>query len=329
MKKILLIHTGGTFGMKPVEPDDTLAPGNFQSEILSFVPEIAQLADIEIKIPFNLDSSNIGKEEWQILAELIFNNLDAFDGFVIIHGTDTMAYTASALSFSLLNLNKPVVLTGAQRPLSQLRNDARTNLIDAIELATMDIPEVVIVFGQRVLRGNRSKKVNIFSYDAFDSPNFPYLGRIGVHIDLDKGRVLTVHGTPVLLPGFSEKVAVITIQPSQSTDLYLPLFDSGIRAFILVGFGAGNVPDREAHWVEFIRQAYEKGKPVLIASHSTYGRINLELYESGRKALQAGAKGIGAMTCEAAYVKLQKILTVTKDRDVIYRKFFQNWAGEL
>lgn len=329
MKKILLIHTGGTFGMAPSEPGEVLVPGRLQDKILTYVPEIEKIADINVKIPFNLDSSNIGAKEWDTLAQLIYENEKQYDGFVVIHGTDTMAYTASALSFSLLNFRKPVVLTGAQRPLSQLRNDARSNLIDSIELATMNIPEVMIVFGQRVLRGNRSKKINISSYEAFDSPNYPYLGKIGVTIEIDEKQIRPVTGTPLLLPGFQEQVVVLTAQPSLQADIFKNLLDAKVRAFIILGFGAGNLPATYGNWMEFIAKANEQGNVVFIGSQSVYGGINLNLYECGKQALQAGARGIGKMTIEAAYVKLQKILTLTSDPHTIYDKFFQNWAGEI
>ncbi|MEJ2053044.1 MAG: asparaginase [Calditrichaceae bacterium] len=146
MRNILIIHTGGTFGMTPIEPEEQLAPGNIQDQILKYIPEIEKIADIDVVIPFNLDSSNIGVNEWEVLSGIIDENLAKYDGFVIIHGTDTMVYSASALSYSLRNLPKPVIFTGSQRPLSKLRTDARFNLIDAIELATMPAPEVLITF---------------------------------------------------------------------------------------------------------------------------------------------------------------------------------------
>jgi len=182
MKRILLIHTGGTFGMAPIDPGDILAPGGFQAEILNTIPEIRRLADIDVVIPFNLDSSNIGINQWDEIAKLIFDNKDAYDGFVIIHGTDTMVYTASALSFSLRNFAKPVVLTGAQRPLSKLRNDAYSNLIDSVEVAALGIPETIIVFGQRILRANRAKKLSTSSYPAERN------GRIqAIHLQVSAG----------------------------------------------------------------------------------------------------------------------------------------------
>ncbi len=329
MKKILLIHTGGTFGMMPLKPSEVLAPGDFQDQVLTLVPEITRLADIDVEIVFNVDSSDIGISQWNEIAHLIFKRLNDYDGFVIVHGTDTMVYTAAALSFSLRNLNKPVILTGAQRPLSKLRNDARSNLIDAVETATQKIPEVLIVFGQRILRGNRAKKLSISRYDAFDTPNYPYLGRIGVDIQLYENKLSMPTESCRLVDGFSDAVAVISAHPSLNPAIYTPLLEGSTRAFIVVGFGAGNLPNLNPDWVPFIEKAVNSGRNVAIASHSAWGNVNLNLYASAKKAQDAGAIGIRSMTFEAAYVKLQKILASLSEPEQVKQAFLQNWAGEL
>ena len=329
MKRIMVIHTGGTFGMMPMKPSEVLAPGNLQDKIMSLVPEITQIADIHVKVMFNQDSSDFSALQWEELSGFIYENLDAYDGFVVIHGTDTMVYTAAALSFSLLNLNKPVILTGAQRPLSKLRSDARLNLIDAVELATMDIPEVLIVFGQRILRGNRARKLSINHYRAFHSPNFPYLGEIGVGIQIDQSRILKPNDQPSFLKGFNSDVAVISIQPGIHPQHFESLLQTPVNIFILQAFGAGNLPCAEINWVPFIQKATELGKLVFIGSHSMSGSVNLEQYASAKQAGEAGAHGIGAMTVEAAYVKLQKISALTQDKTEILQKFNEDWAGEL
>ena len=316
--------------MMPLKPSEVLAPGKFQDKICTLIPEITDIAQIKVEVLFNLDSSDIGISEWGQLAEYIYTNLDLFDGFVIIHGTDTMVYTAAALSFSLLNLNKPVILTGAQRPLSKLRNDARSNLIDAVELATMNIPEVMIVFGQRILRGNRAKKISIDHYRAFHSSNFPYLGEIGVNIQLDESKVLMPkRKKPRLIAGFNPDVIVLSIHPSMDPAIFTNLLDHKTRVFILHGFGAGNLPDSDPSWIPFIQQARDKGKIVFIGSHAISGIVDLNLYASAKRAMDAGAHGISGMTVEAAYVKLQKILAITQDKQEILTKFFENWAGEF
>ncbi len=315
--------------MMPLKPSEVLAPGDFQDQILTLVPEITGLADIDVKIIFNVDSSDIGIPQWNDLTQVIFENLDTYDGFVIVHGTDTMVYTAAALSFSLRNLNKPVILTGAQRPLSKLRNDARSNLIDALETATKEIPEVLIVFGQRILRGNRAKKLSISRYDAFDTPNYPYLGRIGVDIQLYENMLKPPTDPCRYIEGFSDEVAVISVHPSLNPSIYLPLLKGNTRAFIVLGFGAGNLPNLNSDWVPFIEKAVLSGRTVALASHSAWGRVNLELYASAKRAQDVGAVGIGSMTVEAAYVKLQKILFSLSDAEAVKQAFEENWAGEL
>ncbi len=186
MKKIMLIHTGGTFGMVPMKPSNTLAPSLIQDQILTHVPEIQKIADIDFDVVFNLDSSNIQIHHWQKLAQYIYERYSDYDGFVIIHGTDAMIYTASALSYMLRGIGKPVVLTGSQRPLAQIRSDARSNLINSMELATYPIPEVSIFFDTHLFRGNRTIKISSTQYDAFASPNYPSLAEVGLDIKLSK-----------------------------------------------------------------------------------------------------------------------------------------------
>jgi L-asparaginase len=328
MKNILIIHTGGTFAMTVSGSEDTLIPGNLQNELIEHVPEIQKIANIEVEIPLNKDSAESGIYEWRLLSKLIYQRMEKYDGFVIIHGTDTMAYTASALSFSLLNFRKPIVLTGAQRPLSKLRSDARYNLIDAIELATMDIPEVLIVFGAYILRGNRSTKVSTSRYDAFDSPNFPHLGQIGLNIELDQSLILKPRGASILLEGFSDKVGVISVQPSMNIFGYKELLNADIKAILIFGFGIGSLPSSQYNWLAFIEEAVQKNIAVIIGTQSQHGMVKLGLYANSQRANEAGAIGIGNMTKEAAYVKLQKILTLTDKVNDIYEKFLQDWAGE-
>lgn len=329
MKKILLIHTGGTFGMVPVEPEQTLAPGNLQNQLQQHVPELSRLAQIDIEIPINLDSSNISIKEWDNLARLIHNRIDDYDGFVLIHGTDTMVYTAAALSFTLRNLKKPVVITGSQRPLANLRSDARINLIDAVELATMDIPEVVIVFGEKILRGNRAKKTSITSYDAFRSPNYPLLGEIGLRIELNHKFMLRETGNYFYQPGFKSDVLILNIFPAMKPDFYKIVLNNNPRVILMVGFGAGNLPNRVPDWIPFIKDALQRDISVFMVSQSMHGSADLSIYESSRQALEAGAVGLKDMTIESSYVKILKILAQTSESSTIKKLLLDNWAGEI
>nr|NIV15464.1 asparaginase [Fodinibius sp.] len=208
MKKILIIHTGGTFGMMPMKPRQTLAPNQVEERVTAHVPELEKIASIDFNMIFNLDSSNIQPRHWQELAVLINQNIEAYDGFVIIHGTDSMAYTAAALSFMLNNLPKPVILTGSQRPLAEIRTDARINLINAVELATRPIPEVGIFFGTELFRGNRAVKVSSTDFHAFESPNFPSLAEVGLDVEIFTHRFPPTEAFQ-LKPDMSDKVLAV------------------------------------------------------------------------------------------------------------------------
>ncbi len=330
MKKILIIHTGGTFGMMPMEPDETLAPGNFQHELLTRVPEISKIAEIKVEIAFNEDSSDLSIKEWESLAKRIDNRMSDYDGFVIIHGTDTMVYTAAALSFSLLNLKKPVILTGAQIPLSKLRSDARLNLIDAIEVATYNIGEVLIVFGQKIIRGNRARKNSRTSYGAFYSPNYPNIGEIGINVELKKNLISKTTEKYKFKPGFDPSVLSIHIFPNSNPEFYRnTIHNKKIRAVLLIGFGAGNIPMKELQWLSFIEDAISEGMVVFINSSAAHGKVNLQSYQNGQRVLEAGAIGCVDMTIEASVVKIMKSLSISQDVSKVKDYFLSDLAGEI
>jgi len=330
MKKILLLHTGGTFGMVPFEPDMVLTPGNLQDELQSHVPELTQIADIDVEIPFNEDSANVGIPQWDQLADSINSEIDNYDGFVVIHGTDTMVYTASALSFSLLNLKKPVIFTGAQRPLAKLRSDARLNIIDAVEVSTFDLQEVMIVFGQSILRANRSRKTSRTSYDAFYTPNYPAIGTIGQKVEVNYSLSTHSEDKYKFNAGFDSSMISIHIFPGCDPSLYDDaLSNPDIIAILLIGFGIGNIPIKEKDWLSFIEKAEKAGKIVFINSGTAHGSIDLEVYESGNRAMQAGAIGCKDMTVEASIVKIMKALSLSKEQSLIKEIFLTPLAGEI
>ncbi|MBO9541360.1 asparaginase [bacterium] len=308
MKRLLLLHTGGTLGMRPSDLEGALCPPDDAAELLAGLPEARAIAEVEARTLYNLDSSNSGIREWQLLADVIEAEMDAYDGFVIVHGTDTMVYTASALSYMLSNLPKPVILTGAQRPISELRTDARNNLISALELATMDVPEVGIFFNHALYRGNRAKKVSIHEFDAFASPNFPTLADVGLKVALRTEAIRRPAGLFRVHRAFSDKVLAIRVTPGMDADLLMPLAEGRAEAIVLEAFGAGNVPIAEKSLLPFIEAATKSGKVVAIASQAMSGAVDLDLYECGARAAQAGAVSCGDMTVEAATVKLMFLL---------------------
>jgi len=181
-KRVLLVHTGGTLGMAPTGSPVTLSPGPSVAGILEQVPELAEVADLRLTVAFNRDSATVEPEDILALARIVRQQGAGCDGVVLIHGTDTMAYTASVLGFLLADLGKPVVLTGSQRPLAYVRSDARGNLVDAVTLATRGVAEVGICFGEQWLRGVATEKRSVHRYQAFDSPNLPPLAELGLHV---------------------------------------------------------------------------------------------------------------------------------------------------
>lgn len=305
-----------------------LRPGDLTKELFRFIPEAQALADIEVRVLYNIDSSNVQISHWQLLASEIEREIDRYDGFVIIHGTDTMVYTASALSYMLTNLPKPVILTGAQRPISAIRTDAKSNLIGALELATYDIPEVGIYFDHRLFRGNRAKKLSIDDFNAFASPNFPVLAQVGLNIELRTDLLRRPTGLFRVVQDFSDQVVVLRLMPGMAADLFDPLLDGPAKAIVLEAFGAGNVPIAEKSLIPFIERAVAKNKIVALASQSLTGAVDLGLYECGSKAAAAGALSCADMTVEAAAVKLMFLLGQFESRDKVIRNFSLPLAGE-
>lgn len=328
MKNILLIHTGGTMGM-PLGEGKPVAAQQFADEVFRHVPDLKSIANIDLVSPFNIDSSNISIPHWITLGQEIASSIDRYDGFVIIHGTDTMSYTACALSYMLTNLPKPVILTGSQRRLSDIRTDAKNNLINSIELATYDIPEVGIFFDYKLFRGNRTKKTSIDQFDAFASPNFPTLAEVGLRIDIKN-----IHRKPTgifrLDRNFSKQVTCLRLFPGFDPVLLDAMLTSSVQVTILEGFGSGNVPILEDSVVPFVRQATENGKLVAIASQCINGNVSLDQYECGKQAAHAGAISCLDMTTEAAVIKAMYLLgQFGGDLQKVRSNFLINLAGEL
>ena len=319
-KRVLIIHTGGTLGMLP-------RGQGFTRDLPHLVPELGVLADVQVESPFLIDSSSTTPEHWQSLARLVAGQMPDFDGFVITHGTDTMAYTASSLSFMLRNLRKPVVLTGAQRPLMEVRNDARSNLLDAVEVATRRVPEVVICFGGLVLRGNRARKRSLHDLRAFESPNHPGLGEVGVTLRLHRERFLAPRGRFSLHSRLDRRVVHVRLSPGFGSAL-LGLDVPEVKGVVLEAFGAGNLPLGKDSPVSTLMEMRKRGIPVVLVSGSEHGGVDLSLYEGGRAARRAGAISGGDMTGEAAVVKLMLALGQEEGLDRI-RSFMETpLAGE-
>ncbi len=328
-KRILILHTGGTFGMVPISPTTVLAPEKIASHVLHYIPELTQIAEIEFQFIFNMDSADIHLPHWIQLGETIQRQLEQFDGFVIIHGTDSMVYTASALSYMLRNLPKPVILTGSQRPLSMIRTDARMNLINAVELATYPIPEVSICFDNKLFRGNRTIKYSSIDYDAFRSPNYPPLATIGIDIHLENTH-LQPQGEFEFMPFFKNDLVVLRYIPGLQRHQLQGLATSPPSVVFIEALGLGNVSIKSGNFIDWVQELTQQGIIVLVGSQSPHGIIDLSRYQNGNALLEAGAIGIGDMTPEAAIVKSMHILGLgTSSVNAFKTRFYQPIAGEI
>ncbi len=332
-KKILIIYTGGTIGMMHSHDTRTLVPFDFGA-IKEQIPELKHLNCIIHFHAFSspIDSSNVDPGFWVELAVVIEKNYLRYDGFVILHGTDTMAYTASALSFMLENLSKPVILTGSQLPLGAIRTDAKRNLITTIQLATTDIslPEVCIYFNSQLFRGNRSEKYTSSKFDAFESFNYPVLAETGVHIVLNKdvilkkpSKVLRVH------KNFDTNIALVKIYPGIHVDVIdSTLRTRNLKALVLETFGSGNAPTNK-DFIEVLRQAIERGILVVNVSQCSGGAVEQGKYETSLHLKEIGVVSGGDMTTEAALAKLMFLFGQALSLSQVKKLFGKDLRGEL
>ncbi len=287
--------------------DEPLAPSSYATDLLSRVPVLSQIADVDTRILFQLDSADMQPENWIELARVIHTELPRYDGVVVVHGTDTMAYTASALSFLLPDIDRPVILTGSQRPLDRIRSDARQNLINAFQLATMPIPEVGLAFASRLLRGCRTTKSDAWGLNAFSSPSCQPLAHLGVSIELAH-HILKPRSRAPFDDRLEPRVLAIRVFPGLNPSLLLGAVDKAMGGLILKAFGAGNVPTIERSLIPVIEKATAADIPVVIVSQCLQAHVDLSYYQGGASAQAAGAVGAGDMTDEAALTKLMVTL---------------------
>jgi L-asparaginase len=304
-----------------------LRPGDFERTLRAQVPELARIAQIEFEVFSNIDSSDMRPALWSALAQRVHLRLPRVDGVVITHGTDTLAWTASALSFMLRGPGKPVVLTGSQRPLGEVRTDARVNLIDAVTAAATGPAEVSICFDSRLFRGNRARKVRINDYDAFESPNFPPLGNLGVDI-VYAARRERQRERPLVRPRLESRVFLLKVFPGIPPRVARAILP-GLRGLVVEGFGAGNFPiDGEASLLPLFDEARRRAVTTVMVSQSRCNAVDLSLYEAGSAALARGVIDGGDMTPEAALVKLMHVLAYQKRPRRIRAELERDLAGE-
>lgn len=306
-----------------------LVPSTMNEHIMEFVPSLKKIATIKNLFLFQLDSSDINPRHWRIIADTIATDYDLYDGFVILHGTDTMAYTATALSFMLPNLSKPVIITGSQLPISEVASDGVNNLINAVRMACQPICEVGIMFGQHLLRGNRSKKISHFSLDGFVSPNCPPLAEVGATTHLSDRCIVRRSKTLQVEAELVTHVAVIKIFPGINNEFILGMIPPRTQGVIFEAYGTGNFPLGNEGIQEGLENVVKQGIVTVITTQCLYGGVEYEQYQGGYFAKQLGALSAQDMTSEAALIKLMWCLGQTSDYDEITRLYHTNLVGEL
>ena len=327
-KNILLIYTGGTIGMVKHKIKRTLVPFNFD-KLLEIIPEIkneqVNLNNISTLKP--IDSSDMNPEKWIEISKLINNNYNSYDGFVVLHGTDTMAYTASALSFMLINLNKPVILTGSQIPIGVRRTDAKENLITSIEIAASErINEVCIFFEDQLYRGNRTVKVNTEHFEAFRSPNFPVLAKAGVNIKY-KNSLEKVAGAFKINTKISNDVAILKLFPG-ITIATIQAIISSAKGIIIESFGTGNASSA-SEFYQLLSRANKNGKVLINITQCLHGSTILGSYEASENFRKSGVIFGKDMTTEAAITKLMFLLGRGLTDEEIKDKMTKDLRGEI
>jgi L-asparaginase len=335
---ILIIYTGGTIGMIHDPVTGSLIPIDFK-HITDHVPELLKFGFNLQSVSFNpvKDSSNIDPSIWIKLADIIEEYYDSFDGFVVLHGTDTMAYTASALSFMLENLRKPVILTGSQLPIGLLRTDGRENLLTSIEFAAAKenglalVPEVCIYFDNELTRGNRTTKFSAEHFDAFNSPNYPPLAEVGLHIKYnfnvirysDPKKDLIVH------KAFDSNIAILKLFPGIGRNLVQAILNTkDLKAVIIETFGSGNAPTY-GWFIDDLRSFINRGGIIFNVTQCHGGSVEMGLYETSREMLAAGVVSGKDITSEASVTKLMHLLGVCRSKEEAVKCLSRSMAGEI
>ena len=310
---ILLIYTGGTIGMIENPETGVLEVFDFQ-HLAENVPELKFLGHHVDTYQFDppLDSSAMGPDSWMKIVKIIADTYQKYDGFVILHGTDTMSYTASALSFMLENLTKPVILTGSQLPIGMLRTDGKENLITAIEIAAAKengfpiVPEVCVFFENELMRGNRTCKANADNFNAFRSYNYPSLAHAGISIKYDVSQIYHPVSRKPLKPHYllDRNIAILKIFPGISPQVVESILNiPGLKGVVMETFGSGNAPGYD--WLlEMLKEAVERGIVIVNVTQCLAGSVEMHRYETGRKLLQAGVVSGYDSTTECAVAKL-------------------------
>lgn len=337
---ILLIYTGGTIGMKIDPVLQALTPFDF-SQILEEVPELSKFAYKIDSYTFDplIDSSDVEPSLWVALADLIQERYDEYDGFVILHGTDTMAYSASALSFMTKGLTKPVIFTGSQLPIGTPRTDGKENLISSVEIAAAKdsdghaiIPEVCICFDNMLIRGNRSRKINSDHFRAFRSENYPPLAEAGINIRYNAQLIRRPEdwdAKPEFFKNLDTRVSILKIHPGITPQVVRDILcGKETRAVILETYGAGNAPSKD-WFISIIREASEMGKILLNVTQCIAGSVNMDIYATGKSLKDAGVMNGYDSTTESALAKLFHLLGTFETNEEVKARLETDLRGEI
>ena len=333
-KRVYVAYTGGTIGMKRTRNGYEPHSGYLQEQ-MDAIPELHHPSMPSFTIheydPL-LDSSNMTPRQWVEIARDLAANYDRYDGFVVVHGTDTMAYTASALPFMLHGLGKPVVITGSQIPLCEIRNDARENLITSLMIAAdYAIPEVCLYFGGKLLRGCRAVKVSASGFAAFDSPNFPPLGTVGIDIDINWELVRKPKRAQKLKVQElgSTVVSALRLFPGISPELVRNVLRPPLQGLVLEAYGVGNGPDQDTAFIDALAEATKRGVVIVDCTQCLEGKVDLAEYAAGSALARAGVISGFDMSAEAALAKMYYLFSRGDGADKVKREMQKDLCGEL
>ena len=332
-KKILIINTGGTIGMIKTEDGykpDGAAFSKALYEMGALKADVMPAWDFE-DLDVLLDSSNMTVSEWNKIGKLIANSYEKYDGFVVLHGTDTMAYTASALSFMLEHNAKPVVLTGSQIPLCEVRSDGRDNIITSLLIAASDmVHEVCVYFGGKLLRGNRTIKYSSDGLIAFISPNYPVLAEAGISITYNKAYLMPEEKGQFSFAPFKDiPIGVIKVFPGIQFELFESIMTEKLKGIVIETFGTGNIPGNGGALLPIIRKAFENGTIVTVCSQCPQGSVILGAYETSMPLKASGAVSGEDITTESAVAKLYYLFSKGYETNEVKKLMEKNLCGEM
>ena len=327
MKNILILNTGGTFSSEA--SGHGLAPSITGDEIVKRLGIIDDDINITAEDFCSLDSANIMPDDWVSIARKIAGSITEYDGFIVIHGTDTLAYTSSMLSFMLQNIQVPVVVTGSQMPLNSPMSDALLNLQCAVWMAVSGVPGVFVAFDRKIMLGCRTSKVRTLSFNAFESINCPYIGEVnayGLQLYTDRKAKMTRIN---LQTDYSDRIAVLKVFPGMDLEIFSFLQDHGFEGVYIEGFGLGGLPFLRKDITAEIRKASDNGLPILVGSQCRYEGSDLSVYETGQRILDCGGIPVYDMTQEAVVTKLMWVLGQTGKYDQVRWLFGSDLVGEV